>query len=155
MKEKLSQKITQNKWIIRNWEKLYTNKLRKKRKKFLETYNLPRLNHEEIGNLNRHNTNKETESLIKNLPMIRTMNDNFHRNSTNNPKICIEPQTPRGFPDGSDSNASACNAGDLGSICGSGRSPQEGNSNPLQYSCLQNSMDGGAWWATVHGVAKS
>ena len=50
---------------------------------------------------------------------------------------------------------SACNAGDLGSIPGSGRSPGEGNGNPLQYSCLENPMDGGDWWATVHGVAKS
>ena len=49
----------------------------------------------------------------------------------------------------------ACNAGDRGSIPGSGRSPREGNGNPLQYSCLENSMDGGAWRATVHGVAKS
>ena len=47
--------------------------------------------------------------------------------------------------------ASACNAGDLGSIPESGRSPGEGNGNPLQYSCLENHMDGGAWWATVHG----
>ena len=45
--------------------------------------------------------------------------------------------------------------GDLGSITGLGRSPGEGNSNPLQYSCLENSMDMGAWWATVHGIAKS
>ena len=51
--------------------------------------------------------------------------------------------------------ASACNAGDLGSIPGWGRSSGEGNGNPLQYSCLENSMDGGAWWATVHGVTKS
>ena len=50
---------------------------------------------------------------------------------------------------------SACNAGDPGSIPGSGRSPGEENGNPLQYSCLENPMDGGAWWATVHGVAKS
>ena len=50
---------------------------------------------------------------------------------------------------------SACNAGDASSIPGSGRSPGEGNSNPLQYSCLGNSMDREAWWATVHGVAKS
>ena len=50
---------------------------------------------------------------------------------------------------------SAWNAGDLGSIPGSGRSPEEGNSNPLQYSCLENPMDGGAWWAAVHGVTKS
>ena len=60
-----------------------------------------------------------------------------------------------GFPGGSDSKASACNAGDLGLIPGLGRSPGEGNGNPLQYSCLENPMDGGAWWATVHGVAKS
>ena len=59
------------------------------------------------------------------------------------------------FPGGSEVKASACNAGDLGSIPGSVRSPGEGNSNPLQYSCLENSMDGEAWWATVHGVAKS
>ena len=58
-------------------------------------------------------------------------------------------------PGGSDGKASAYNAGDLGSIPGSGRSPGEGNGNPLQYSCLENPMDGGAWWATVHGVAKS
>ena len=50
---------------------------------------------------------------------------------------------------------SACNAGDLDSIPGSGRSPGEGNGNPLQYSCLENPMDRGAWWATAHGVAKS
>ena len=56
---------------------------------------------------------------------------------------------------GSEVKASACNAGDLGLIPGSGRSPREGNGNPLQYSCLENPMDGGAWWATVHGVAKS
>ena len=47
------------------------------------------------------------------------------------------------------------NAGDLGSIPGSGRSSGEGSGNPLQYSCLENPMDGGAWWATVHGVSKS
>ena len=51
--------------------------------------------------------------------------------------------------------ASAYNSGDLGLIPGSGRSPGEGNGNPLQYSCLENSMDGGAWQATVHGVAKN
>ena len=46
-------------------------------------------------------------------------------------------------------------SGDPGSIPGSGRSPGEGNGNPLQYSCLENPMDGGAWWAIVHGVTKS
>ena len=54
------------------------------------------------------------------------------------------------FPDGSDSTASAYNVGEPGSILGSGRSPGEGNVNPLQYSCLENPMDRGAWWATVH-----
>ena len=51
--------------------------------------------------------------------------------------------------------SSSCNAGDLGSIPGLGRSPGEGNGNTLQYSCLENPMDRGAWWATVHGVSKS
>ena len=59
------------------------------------------------------------------------------------------------FPGSSDGKASAYSAGDLGSIPGSGRSPGEGNGNPLQYSCLGNPMDKGAWQATVHGVAES
>ena len=62
---------------------------------------------------------------------------------------------PSGFPGGSEVKASASNAGDMGLIPGSGRSPGEGNGNPLQYSCLENPIDGGAWWATVHGVTKS
>ena len=60
-----------------------------------------------------------------------------------------------GFPGGLDSKVSACNVRDLDSIPGSGRSPGEGNSNPLQYSCLENPMDTGTWQVTVHGVAKN
>ena len=60
-----------------------------------------------------------------------------------------------GFPGGSDSKQSACNVGDLGLIPGLGRSPGKGNSYPLQYCGLENSMDRGTWWATVHGVTKS
>ena len=60
-----------------------------------------------------------------------------------------------GFLGGSEVKAYACNAGDVCSIPGSGRSPGEGNGHPLQYSCLENPMDGGAWQATVHGVVKS
>ena len=61
-----------------------------------------------------------------------------------------------GFPDNSDGDKeSDCNAGDPGSSPGSGKSPGERNDYPLLYSCLENSMDRGAWWATVHGVAKS
>ena len=56
---------------------------------------------------------------------------------------------------GSDGKGSACNAGDLGLIPGLERSPGGGHSNLLHYSCLENPMDKGAWWATVHGVAKS
>ena len=59
------------------------------------------------------------------------------------------------FPGGSDSKESACHAGDLGLIPELGRSPGGGNGTPLQYSCLDNSMDRGTWWGTVHGVAKS
>ena len=57
-----------------------------------------------------------------------------------------------GFPGGAEVKASACNVGDLGSTPGiNSRSPGEGNGNPLHYSCLENPMDRGAWWATVHG----
>ena len=58
-------------------------------------------------------------------------------------------------PGGSDGKESACNAGDLGSIPGWGRSPGGEHGNPLQYSCLENSMDRVAWWGTVHGAAKN
>ena len=61
----------------------------------------------------------------------------------------------KGFPDGSDGKEPACNAGDLGSIPGSRRPPGGGHGNPLQYACLENPMDRGAWRAPVHGVAKS
>ena len=60
-----------------------------------------------------------------------------------------------GFLSGSDSKESAYNAGNPGLSSGSGRSHGEGNGNPLQYSCLGNSMDRGTWWATVHGVTNS
>ena len=59
------------------------------------------------------------------------------------------------FPGGSEVKASASSVGNPGSIPGLGRSPGEGNGNPLQYSCLENPMDREAWWATVHGVPKS
>ena len=61
----------------------------------------------------------------------------------------------KGFPHSSVSKESACNSGDPSSIPRLGRLPGEGNGNPLQYFCLENPMDGGAWRATVHGVAKS
>ena len=60
-----------------------------------------------------------------------------------------------GFPGGSDDKESACNAKDLDMILGSGRSPEEGNGYPLQYSCLENHMGREVWWATVHRVPKS
>ena len=59
------------------------------------------------------------------------------------------------FPGGSDGKEPACHAGDPGLIPESGRSPGEGNGNPLQNSSLKDSMDRGAWWTTVHGVTKS
>ena len=71
-------------------------------------------------------------------------------------RIChdIPLSSLKGFPGGSGSKEPSCNARDRGSIPGSGRSPGEGNGNPLQCSCLENSMDRGAWLATVHGVEK-
>ena len=70
-------------------------------------------------------------------------------------KIWKKLKCPSGFPGGSDSKESAFNVGDPGSIPGSGRYPGEGNGNPLQYSGLENSMDRGAWRATVNGVPES
>ena len=63
--------------------------------------------------------------------------------------LSISQSPLSGFPGGSDSKETACNAGDLGLIPGLGRSSGEGNGNPLQYSCLKNPFDSGAWWATV------
>ena len=59
------------------------------------------------------------------------------------------------FPGGSDDKESACNVGDLGLILGLGRFAREGNINPLQYPCLENSMDSGDWWVTVHGITNT
>ena len=73
--------------------------------------------------------------------------------------ICVEEArmitSEMGFPGGSDGKESACNAGDPGSVPGSGKSPGEGNGYPLQYPCLENSMDREAWRTAVHGVSKS
>ena len=65
-----------------------------------------------------------------------------------------KPFILEGFPHSSVGKSSACNAGDLGLIPGLGRSPGEGNGNPLKYSCLENPMDRGAWQATVHRMAR-
>ena len=67
----------------------------------------------------------------------------------------LRPYSQLDFPGGLNGKASAYNGGELDSLTGLARSPGEGYGNPLQYSCLGNPMDGGAWWATVHGVAKS
>ena len=69
--------------------------------------------------------------------------------------VCHGVSRLEGFPGGSVVKNLPANAGDVSSIPGSGRSPREGNDNPLQYSCLENPMDRGAWQATVHGVAES
>ena len=70
------------------------------------------------------------------------------------PKFIFPLWNILGFPRSSVGKESACNEGDLASIPGSGRSPGEGNGNPLQFSCLENPMDRGAWRATVHGVTR-
>jgi len=69
--------------------------------------------------------------------------------------VCLVSFTRMGSPGGSDSEESTYNAGDLGSIPGSRRSPGEGHDKPLQYSFLENSVHSGTWQATVHGVTKS
>ena len=68
---------------------------------------------------------------------------------------CVKWLEQYRFPIGSDGKESVCNTVDPGSVPGLGQSPGEGNSYPLQYSCLENPMDRGAWWAIVHGVTES
>ena len=76
-------------------------------------------------------------------------------NRINKGELIYQPITlKKGFPGGSDDKDPTCNVGDLSSIPGLGRSPGGGHGNALQYSCLENPMDRGAWWATVHGVPK-
>ena len=73
----------------------------------------------------------------------------------NNVRTEINIVTEKGFPGGSDDKETVCNAGDPGSTPRLGRSSGEGNGYPLQYSCLENPMNRGDWWATVHGFLKS
>ena len=68
--------------------------------------------------------------------------------------ILYDTTVMEGFPQWLSCKESACNAGDVGSIPGLGRSPGGGHGKPLHYSCLENPMDRGAWWAIVHGVTK-
>ena len=84
---------------------------------------------------------------------ISASNSNFLKHFANWTK-CTRFMSPWCFPGGSDGKESACYSGDLGSIPGSGRSPSEENGNPLQCSCLENPLNRGAWWATVHEVTK-
>ena len=83
--------------------------------------------------------------------MCDHLTENIADTEMRNQLFSIKADIKRGFPGGAEVKVSACNSGDLGSISGSGRSPGEGNGNPHQYSCLENPMDRGAWWATVHG----
>ena len=76
------------------------------------------------------------------------------RSKKGSDKDSLLDQTLVRLPGGSDGKASVHNAGDLGSISGSGRSPGEGGGYPVQYSCLEHPMDRGAWWTAVHGLTK-
>ena len=86
------------------------------------------------------------------LTILSSTGQVFYRMSLN---LNFSSVVIMGFPGGSDGKESACNVGDPGSIAGSEKSPGKGNGNPLQYSCLENSMDRGPWRATDHGVTKS
>ena len=90
------------------------------------------------------------DSLSAQSPLCLDQSSHFDASSSG-PWLLPSP----GIPGGSDGKESACSVGDPGPIPGLGRSPGEGNGNPLQFYFLENPMDGGAWQATVHGVTKS
>ena len=92
-----------------------------------------------------HHIRREERGFVSPKPLFLHLQNGFGKS----------PRQPRGSLAGSDGKESACHVGDPGSVPGWGRSSTEGNGYPLQYSCLENSMARGAWWATVHGVAKS
>ena len=93
--------------------------------------------------------------LVKNLPaMWEAQVKSLGREDSLEEDMAIHSSI-LGLPRGLSSKGSACSGGDPGSVPGSGRSPGEGNSNPLHYSCLENPMNRGAWRATIHGVAES
>ena len=92
--------------------------------------------------------------LVKNLPAMQETPVHFLGWEDPHRRDRLPISVFLGFPCGSAGKDSTCNAGDLGLIPGLGRSPGKGNGNPVQYSCLGNPMDRGAWWATVHGVPK-
>ena len=94
---------------------------------------------------------------LKKKGTIKPFHSGCHPNSKASMKMAvsiIKQSLPNlsGFPGGSDGEVSACNAGDLGSIPRLRRFPGEGNGNPPQHSCLENSMDGGVWWATLQSM---
>ena len=89
------------------------------------------------------------------LPALALEGEVLTLNCQGSPLLKILNRPSINFPHGAVAKNSPANAGDVGLIPGLGRSPGEGNSNPLQYPCLKISMDRGAWWATVHGVIKS
>ena len=101
------------------------------------------------------NQSQKDEYCIASLIFLKQLDPQKQNIHVYSKKTKTKKKPTYNFPGGSEVKASASNAGDPGSIPGSGRSPGEGNGNPLQYSCLENPMDGEAWQATVHRVTKS
>ena len=95
--------------------------------------------------------------LFKDVSIVKTLDDRDNSFYQSKGQMCLESQKTGMITSqySSVGKEFACSAGDLGSIPGLGRSPGEGNGNPLQYPCLENLMDRGTWWIAVHGVAKS
>ena len=94
----------------------------------------------------------QEESRNTHVTHIHRLTRKFHK--YRKPKSWLKLSCTWGFPHSSVGKSSACNTGDLGLIPGLGRSPGEGNENPLQYPCLVNPMDRGAWQTTVHGISR-
>ena len=99
-----------------------------------------------------HSETREHEGKIGNLKSYQKREDKIYQKEW---QLDQQYSFQQGFPGGSDGKESACNVGDPGLIPGSGRSPGEGHGYTFQYSCLENSVNRGDWWSTVHGVTKN
>ena len=111
--------------------------------------------HHQLLQFTQTHVHRVSDAVQPSHPLLSPSHGHICTNTYDLVFLCTYMKEEGGFPCSSVGKESACSAGDLGLIAGLGRSPGEANGNQLQYPCLENQMDRGAWWVTVHGVTKS